>query len=111
MTPDPGPVDLSALAEELLAKAVGEHSGPAGRTLPHPVDGLRHTVIALRSGAEPGEHESPGAASLQVLRGHVRLVAGDSSVELGAHGIGPIPDRAPGLLGRDCALIHPIAAR
>ena len=93
MTSDSGPVDLSALAEDLLAKAVGEHSGRAGRTLPHPVDGLRQTVIALRGGAELGEHESPGAASLQVLRGRVRLVAGDSSVELGAQAIGPIPDR------------------
>lgn len=86
-------VDLSALAEDLMGKAATEHSGRAGRTLPHPVDGLRQTVIALRGGAELGEHESPGAASLLVLRGHVRLVAGDRNIELGVHRIAPIPDR------------------
>lgn len=88
-----GPVDLSALAEELLGKATGEHSGRAGRTLPHPVDGLRQTVIALRGGAELSEHESPGPATLLVVRGQVRLVAGDESVPLGAHQICPIPNR------------------
>jgi quercetin dioxygenase-like cupin family protein len=86
-------VDLTALADELLARATTESSGRAGRTLPHPVDGLRQTVIALRSGAELSEHESPGAASLMVLRGRVRLVAGEQSIELGEQGICPIPDR------------------
>ena len=93
MTDPTLPVDLHALAGELLAKATSENSGRAGRTLPHPVDGLRQTVIALRAGAELGEHESPGPASLLVIRGRVRLVAGEESVELGGHQISPIPDR------------------
>jgi hypothetical protein len=63
------PVDLAVLAGELLDKATREHSGRAARTLPHPVDGLRQTVIALRGGAALDEHESPGPASLLVLRG------------------------------------------
>jgi quercetin dioxygenase-like cupin family protein len=87
------PIDLHALAGELLEKATSEHSGRAGRTLPHPVDGLRQTLIALRAGAELGEHESPGPASLMVIRGRVRLVAGEQSIELEAHRISPIPDR------------------
>jgi quercetin dioxygenase-like cupin family protein len=87
------PIDLHALAGELLDKATSENSGRAGRTLPHPVDGLRQTVIALRSGAELAEHESPGPASLMVLRGRVRLVAGEASVELGVHQLSPVPDR------------------
>jgi len=90
---DHAPVDLRALQDELAERATGEHSGRAARTLPHPVDGLRQTVIALRAGAELGEHESPGAASLLVLRGRVRLIAGDEVVALGAHQISPIPDR------------------
>ena len=49
-------VDLHALADELLGKAISEHAGRAARTLAHPVDGLRQTVIALRAGAELGEH-------------------------------------------------------
>jgi quercetin dioxygenase-like cupin family protein len=93
MTDSELPVDLQALAGQLLEKATSENSGRSGRTLPHPVDGLRQTVIALRSGAELSEHESPGPASLMVIRGRVRVVAGDESVDLGAHQISPIPDR------------------
>jgi quercetin dioxygenase-like cupin family protein len=93
MTDPTPPVDAHALAEELLVKATSERSGRAGHTLPHPVDGLRQTVIALRGGAELGEHESPGPASLLVIRGRVRLVAGPDTVELAALEICPIPDR------------------
>lgn len=87
------PIDVHSLADELLEKATAEHSGRAGRTLPHPVDGLRQTLIALRAGAELNEHESPGPASLMVIRGHVRLVAGEQTVDLHEHRISPIPDR------------------
>ena len=38
---------------------------------------LRQTVIALVAGASLDEHESPGEATVQVLRGRVRLTAGD----------------------------------
>jgi hypothetical protein len=60
MTEPSGVVDLHTLAGELMNEVRTEHAGRAGRTLPHPVDGLRQTVIALRAGAELGEHESPG---------------------------------------------------
>jgi quercetin dioxygenase-like cupin family protein len=86
-------IDLHALARELMEKARSEHAGRAGRTLPHPVDGLRQTLIALRAGAELGEHESPGPASLMVIRGRVRLLAGDETVQLATHHVSPIPDR------------------
>lgn len=86
-------VDVRTTGTGLMEKARAEHSGRAGRTLPHPVDGLRQTLIALRAGAELGEHESPGPASLMVLQGRVRLVAGDQTVELGEYQISPIPDR------------------
>jgi quercetin dioxygenase-like cupin family protein len=85
--------DLQHLAGELLERAAEEHARRAAHTLPHPVDGLRQTVIALLAGAGLGEHESPGPASLFVIRGHVRLTAGDDTVELAAHRISPIPDR------------------
>ncbi len=87
------PIDVHALSAELLEKAGSEHSGRAGRTLPHPVDGLRQTLIALRAGGNLSEHESPGAASLMVIRGRVRLIAGDQGVEVGPHQITPIPDQ------------------
>jgi quercetin dioxygenase-like cupin family protein len=88
---DTSPVDLHELAEELLGRARKEPAGRAGRTLPHPVDGLRHTVIALSAGSALDEHESPGSATLLVLRGRVRLVAGDGRTELGEYQISPIP--------------------
>ena len=73
MTVD-APLDLHQLGRDLIGQAQSEHSGRAARTLPHPVDGLRQTVIALKAGAELGEHESPGAASLLVVHGAVRLL-------------------------------------
>jgi quercetin dioxygenase-like cupin family protein len=86
-------VDLDRLSAELLERASGERAQRAGNTLPHPVDGLRQTLIALRGGAELGEHASPGPASLLVLSGRVRLLAGEETVELGPLQFSPIPDR------------------
>ena len=100
MTPPdaaPGPVDLTALATELLEKAATARARRASRTLAHPVDGLRQTVMALLAGADLGEHESPGPASLLVLRGQVRIVVGDGSVLLRAGEIAPVPMRRHGL--------------
>jgi quercetin dioxygenase-like cupin family protein len=88
-----GPVDLAALATDLLDRAAAAHARRAAHTLAHPVDGLRQTVIALLAGAELGEHESPGPASLQVLRGRVRVVAGPAALALAAGQIAPIPDQ------------------
>jgi quercetin dioxygenase-like cupin family protein len=87
------PIDLQALAAELLAEATSSAAGRSARTLPHPVDGLRQTVIALVAGTDLSEHESPGPATLLTLRGRARLVAGDETVEVAANQIAPIPDR------------------
>jgi quercetin dioxygenase-like cupin family protein len=104
MTTD-SPTDLHTLADELLEKATSEHSGRAGRTLPHPVDGLRQTVIALRAGAELGDHESPGPASLLVLRGRLRLVSGEESVSLTAHLFSPVPARRHSLHAEEDSVV------
>ena len=93
----PDAVDLAALATELLEKAAGTHARRASRTLAHPVDGLRQTVIALLAGTDLGEHESPGPASLQVLRGQVRIVAGNGAAPLRAGQIAPVPMQRHGL--------------
>jgi quercetin dioxygenase-like cupin family protein len=104
MTTD-APIDLQVLAGELLGKAGSEHAGRAGRTLAHPVDGLRQTVIALRAGAELGEHESPGPASLLVISGRVRLVAGDDAVGLAANHLSPIPNRRHSLQAEEDSVV------
>jgi quercetin dioxygenase-like cupin family protein len=99
------PVDLEQLADELLGRAREEKSGRAGRTLPHPVDGLRQTVIALTAGASLDEHESPGSATLLVLRGSARLAAGEDVTSLGTHQIAPIPDQRHSLHAEEDAVV------
>jgi len=75
-------ISLSAVVEEQLAAARSSHSGRAAHTIHGGHDHfLRQTVIALIAGHELGEHQSPGEATLQVLRGRVRLTAGDDSCE------------------------------
>ena len=86
-------VDVHQLSVELLDRAARGSAHRAASTLPHPVDGLRQTLIALLAGADLGEHESPGPASLLVLQGRVRVLAGDETVEIGTQGFSPLPDR------------------
>jgi quercetin dioxygenase-like cupin family protein len=85
------PVDVDALGDELLEQAGGSQSRRAAHTLPHTVDGLRQTLIALRDGAALQEHNSPGPAALLVLRGRARLVTGEDSLTLDTHQHLPIP--------------------
>jgi len=40
---------------------------------------LRQTLIALAAGSGLAEHDSPGEATVHVLHGRVRLVAGNTS--------------------------------
>ncbi len=42
---------------------------------------LRQTLIALVSGAELAEHETPGEATVLVLNGRVRLSSGELAWE------------------------------
>jgi quercetin dioxygenase-like cupin family protein len=42
---------------------------------------LRQTVIALTAGSAQTEHVNPGEATVYVLRGRVRLAAGEASWE------------------------------
>ena len=98
-------VHLHELSAELMRRATEERSGRAARTLPHPVDGLRQTVIALRAGAELGEHESPGPASLVVLRGRVLLLAGEQTKEVCAHEFSPVPDRRHSLRAEEDSVV------
>ncbi len=73
-------ISLTGLAAEKLAEALQSHSGRAAHTIHggHTHE-LRQTVVALLAGHELAEHESPGEATLQVLRGRVRLNAGSDS--------------------------------
>jgi quercetin dioxygenase-like cupin family protein len=73
-------MSLTAVAREQIKAAEHAPSGRAARTVygghEHT---LRQTVIALAAGRRLDDHESPGQATVQVLRGRVRLVAGDDA--------------------------------
>lgn len=75
-------ISLDALARQQLeqaARAGGGHTADTAYGGREKV--LRQTVIGMVSGATLAEHENPGEATVQVLRGRVRLVAGDQSWE------------------------------
>jgi quercetin dioxygenase-like cupin family protein len=71
---------LTALADEQLAQARQNHSGRAAHTIHGGHDhALRQTLVALAQGHGLGQHDSPGEATLQVLRGHVKLITAADS--------------------------------
>jgi quercetin dioxygenase-like cupin family protein len=75
-------ISLTELVDEQLDLARAAHSGRAALTIHGGHDhSLRQTVIALAAGHELGEHASSGEATLQVLRGHVRLNVGEDSCD------------------------------
>ena len=82
---------LDELAEELLGEATTSSALRAARTLIAGNAPLRQTVIALAAGAEMSEHENPGYATVHILSGSARLVAGPHTWELrtGSHLVVP----------------------
>ena len=69
---------LEAIAREQARRAAASSSGRSSQTVYGGHEhALRQTVIALRAGASLDEHENPGEATVQVLRGRVRLTAGE----------------------------------
>jgi quercetin dioxygenase-like cupin family protein len=103
---------LDLLADDLLAQAAAGSAHRAAHTLIGGGSPLRQTVIALTDGGQLSEHENPGFATLQVLRGRVRLVAGESSWELGTAVHVRIPDRRHSLHAEeDCVVLLTVALR
>jgi quercetin dioxygenase-like cupin family protein len=73
---------LTALAEEHLTVARGTRSGRSAHTVHGGHEhALRQTLITLTAGAGLAEHNSPGEATLQVLRGRVRLTTATEAQE------------------------------
>ena len=87
-------LSLTQIADLQLDEARASSSARAALTIHGGHErSLRETVIAILAGHGLAEHESPGEATLQVLRGRVRLTAGDEAWEgvPGDHLV--IPDR------------------
>lgn len=71
---------LEALARELLERATGSSTGRTAETVYGGHEHvLRQTLVAMTAGTSLAEHDSPGEATLFVLRGRVRLRTSDAS--------------------------------
>jgi quercetin dioxygenase-like cupin family protein len=99
-------VSLTRLAAEQLTLARQAHSGRASHTIHggHPLE-LRQTVVALASGHELAEHDSPGEATLHVLQGKVRMMAGDDSWDGAPGDFVTIPPRRHSLRALDDSVV------
>lgn len=97
---------LVATGRQLLDRAAESTGGHAAETV---VGGheriLRQTVIAINKGAELSEHKVNGEATVYVLWGRVRLVAGEASWEGLAGDLLVIPDERHRLEALDHAAI------
>lgn len=103
---DNNQIDLVELQEELLSAARSASSGRAAHTVTGGRDAqLRQTAMALLAGAELAEHASPPEATLQVLRGRVRLSAGARGWELPAGVLIPIPAERHALAALDDSVV------
>ncbi|MDO5699253.1 MAG: LuxR family transcriptional regulator [Dermatophilus congolensis] len=85
------PISLTAMCDELLAAAHAEPGGRAART----VHGdctltLRQMAVALVAGRE-AEYQSAGNATVQILRGRIRIDNDGTSTELSAGDLVPVP--------------------
>jgi quercetin dioxygenase-like cupin family protein len=67
-------ISLTTLVGEHLAAARRATSGRSARTIHGGrKNALRQTLLVLAAGRRLDGHDNPGEATLQVLRGHVRL--------------------------------------
>lgn len=104
-TPDT-PMDLDRAAGELLEQASGAGSGRAARNLmPGEGAALSQTLLALTNGATLGEHSTNGPASLQVLRGAVRLTHGDGEVAIARGQWATVPRDEHGLTADEDSVV------
>ena len=102
---------LTELAEHLIADL---HNHRAGRTARTILSGsvMRATVIALKEGAELSEHDSPAAATLQVVKGRVTLHAGEREWTLAPGQLIPIPPQRHSVTAHaDSAFLLTVALR
>ena len=106
-------VDLESLAIEQIELARALPSGRHAVTLvgDHAHD-LRQTLIGIAAGHRLSEHDSPGEATLQVLRGEVSLTVGDDAHAMSAGHHALIPPTRHGLTATtDCAVLLTVATR
>ena len=104
---------LTALARQQLTLAREASSGRSARTVYGGHERtLRQTLIALTAGHRLEEHDSPGEATVHVLHGRVRLVAGDTSWDGSAGDLIAVPaDRHALEAVEDSAVLLTVSTR
>lgn len=86
-------ISLEALARQQVDLAAGVGGGHTADTVYGGHEKvLRQTLIGMRRGARLAEHENPGEATVQVLHGRVRMIAGDMSWEARTGDLLIVPD-------------------
>jgi len=111
MTEHPEVTQVETLAAELLNEAGAHDARRAARTL---VTGpaQRATLIAMTAGAGLTEHDSPLAATLQVVTGQVRLHTHDRNWVLDSGHLMAIPPQRHGLTAlTDAVVLLTVALR
>ncbi|WP_041782983.1 cupin domain-containing protein [Mycolicibacterium chubuense] len=105
-------VSIEALARQQLERATASGRNAADTVVGGHERVLRQTVIGMLAGAELGEHENPGEASVYVLKGSVRLVAGDEEWDARTGDLLRIPDVRHSLVAlADSAVLLTVAKR
>ena len=84
-------VSLAALARQQVDRAAGGGGRHGADTARGHEKGLRQTVIGMSQGAL-AEHENPGEATVRVLHGRVRMIAGSLSWEAPTANLLIVPD-------------------
>ena len=86
-------ISIDALARQQLTAALAAGSGRAADTVFGGHEKvLRQTVMAFKAGTHLSEHLNPGEATVFVLRGCVRLRAGEDSWQGKAGDLLIVPD-------------------
>lgn len=106
-------VSLTALARTQAERAAASGGGRAADTVYGGHEKvLRQTVIGLRQGARLAEHENPGEATVHVLHGRVRMIAGADSWEARTGDLLIVPDARHSLEAlEDSAILLTVAKR
>ncbi|MEV3925537.1 cupin domain-containing protein [Actinomadura coerulea] len=104
-------LSLDAQVRDLMKRAASASTGRGAETVYGGHEHvLRQTLIAMTAGTALAEHESPGEATLLVMQGRVRLVAGENSWDGIAGDLLIIPDARHSLEAlQDAAVLLTVA--
>lgn len=89
---DPLAIDLTVMADYLLTQAAENPQRRASQRITLDHEHLRMTAISFDTGGELPSHRNPGEATLQVVRGRIRLIDDTREIEADAGTIVRVPD-------------------